>query len=130
MCGLAGIWSKNNIETQESYLEIILDKQSHRGPDNRSKVTIDDITLGHNRLAILDLSPKANQPFVSNCGRYCLVYNGEIYNYLELKQELNYEFKTSSDSEVLLASYIKYGVKCIEKFNGMFAFALYDNIEN
>lgn len=129
MCGLAGIWSKNNIETQESYLEIILDKQSHRGPDNRSKVTIDDITLGHNRLAILDLSPKANQPFVSNCGRYCLVYNGEIYNYLELKQELNYEFKTSSDSEVLLASYIKYGVKCIEKFNGMFAFALYDNIE-
>lgn len=129
MCGIVGVWSKNSIETQESYVDTILKKQYHRGPDNSSKITIDDITLGHNRLAIIDLNSNANQPFVSNCGRYSVVFNGEIYNYLELKSELDYEFKTHSDTEVLLASYIKYGEKCIEKFNGMFAFALYDKKE-
>lgn len=129
MCGIVGIWSKNSIEIQESYVDTILKKQYHRGPDNSSKITIDDITLGHNRLSIIDLNANANQPFVSNCGRYSVVFNGEIYNYLELKSELDYEFKTHSDTEVLLASYIKHGEKCIEKFNGMFSFALYDKQE-
>jgi len=129
MCGLVGVWSKNNIEIQERYLDSILKKQYHRGPDNNSKITVDDISLGHNRLAIIDLSQKANQPYESNCGRYTLVFNGEIYNYLELKQNLDYQFKTSSDTEVLLASYINYGEKCIEKLNGMFAFAIYDKNE-
>ena len=129
MCGIVGIWSKNSIETQESYVDTILKKQYHRGPDNNSKITIDDITFGHNRLAIIDLNVNANQPFMSNCGRYSVVFNGEIYNYLELKRELDYEFVTHSDTEVLLASYIKYGEKCIDKFNGMFAFALYDQKE-
>ena len=129
MCGIVGIWSKNSIETQESYVDTILKKQYHRGPDNSSKITIDDITFGHNRLAIIDLNVNANQPFMSNCGRYSVVFNGEIYNYLELKRELDYEFVTHSDTEVLLASYIKYGEKCIDKFNGMFAFALYDQKE-
>lgn len=129
MCGIVGIWSKSSIETQESYVDTILKKQYHRGPDNSSKYTVDDITLGHNRLAIIDLNANANQPFVSNCGRYSVVFNGEVYNYLELKSELDYEFVTHSDTEVLLASYIKYGEKCIDKFNGMFAFALYDQKE-
>lgn len=129
MCGIVGIWSKNSVEVQEKYVDAILQKQYHRGPDNSSKCTIDDITLGHNRLAIIDLNQNANQPFKSNCGRYSIVFNGEIYNYIELKSELNYEFKTYSDTEVLLASYIKYGEKCIEKFNGMFSFALYDKEE-
>lgn len=129
MCGIVGIWSKNSVETQEKYVDTILKKQYHRGPDNSSKITIDDITLGHNRLAIIDLHSSANQPFVSNCGRYSVVFNGEIYNYLELKNELDYEFKTESDTEVLLASYIQYKEKCIEKFNGMFSFALYDRQE-
>ncbi len=129
MCGIVGIWSKNNLNTQENYVDKILDKQYHRGPDNSSKYTIDDITLGHNRLAIIDLNQNANQPFISNCGRYSIVFNGEIYNYIELKQNLDYDFKTSSDTEVLLASYIKYGEKCIEQFNGMFSFAIYDNQE-
>ncbi len=129
MCGIVGIWSKNSVEIQESYVCTILKKQYHRGPDNSSKYTVDDITLGHNRLAIIDLNSNANQPFISNCGRYSVVFNGEIYNYLELKRELDYEFKTHSDTEVLLASYIKYGESCIEKFNGMFAFALYDKKE-
>jgi asparagine synthase (glutamine-hydrolysing) len=129
MCGIVGIWSINSTNKQEIYVDAILKKQYHRGPDNSSKITIDDITLGHNRLAIIDLNQNANQPFLSNCGRYSVVFNGEIYNYLELKSELNYEFITHSDTEVLLASYIKYGEKCIEKFNGMFSFALYDRQE-
>lgn len=130
MCGITGIWSDSNLGVQERYVSLILDKQHHRGPDNKSKISISNITLGHNRLAILDLTSKANQPFISNCGRYFIVFNGEIYNYLELKKELDYDFKTSSDTEVLLASFIKYGYKCIEKFNGMFAFAIYDKKEN
>lgn len=129
MCGIVGVWSNNSKEVQESYVNKILNKQQHRGPDNSSKITIDDITLGHNRLAIIDLNKNANQPFTSNCGRYSVVFNGEIYNYLELKFELDYEFKTYSDTEVLIASYIKYGEKCIEKFNGMFSFAIYDKKE-
>ena len=129
MCGIVGIWSKNSIEIQEKFVNKVLTKQYHRGPDNSSELTVDDITLGHNRLAIIDLNQNANQPFVSNCGRYSIVFNGEIYNYLELKKKLDYEFKTHSDTEVLLASYIKYGTKCIEKFNGMFSFAIYDKAE-
>lgn len=129
MCGIVGIHSKNSIEVQEKYVNKILTKQYHRGPDNSSKLTVDDITLGHNRLAIIDLNQNANQPFISNCGRYSIVFNGEIYNYLELKKELDYEFKTHSDTEVLLSCYIKYAEKCIEKFNGMFSFAIYDKQE-
>ncbi|WP_428737641.1 asparagine synthase (glutamine-hydrolyzing) [Sulfurimonas sp.] len=129
MCGIVGIWSNNSIDQQERYVDLILQKQYHRGPDNSSKYSIDTITLGHNRLAIIDLNEMANQPFISNCGRYSIVFNGEIYNYLELKSTLKYDFKTHSDTEVLLASYIEYGEKCIEKFNGMFSFAIYDQKE-
>jgi len=129
MCGIVGIWSVNKIEIQENYVDTILTKQYHRGPDNSSIYSVDDITLGHNRLAIIDLHENANQPFISQCGRYSIVFNGEIYNYLEIKKELEYQFKTKSDTEVLLASYIKYGTRCIEKFNGMFAFAIYDKQE-
>ena len=78
MCGIVGIWSKNNREIQERYVDAILEKQYHRGPDNSSKIMVDDVTLGHNRLAIIDLN--ANQPFTSNCGRYSIVFNGEIWS--------------------------------------------------
>lgn len=126
MCGIVGVWSKNIVSIQEEYVDKILEKQHHRGPDNSSNYSIDGITLGHNRLAIIDLNANANQPFISDCGRYSLVFNGEIYNYIELKKNLDYPFKTQSDTEVLLACYIKYGARCLEKFNGMFAFAIYD----
>jgi asparagine synthase (glutamine-hydrolysing) len=129
MCGIAGVWSKNDQSIQKKFVEQIINKQHHRGPDNQSKYSVNEITLGHNRLAIIDLNKNANQPFISDCGRYSLVFNGEIYNYIELKKTLDYPFKTQSDTEVLLACYIKYGVQCLEKFNGMFAFALYDNQE-
>ena len=84
-----------------------------------------------NRLAIIDLSAKSNQPFIDNLGRYVLVFNGEIYNYIEIKAELQnqYDFKTESDTEVLLAAFIIYGESCLEKFNGMFAFAIWDHQE-
>ena len=129
MCGIVGICSFDTQDLREQQVAKILQRQHHRGPDNTSLLTCDDVTLGHNRLAIIDLSNEANQPFVSSCGRYVVVFNGEIYNYLELKDELEYDFKTSSDTEVLLASYIKYGVECLSKFNGMFAFAIYDKLE-
>jgi asparagine synthase (glutamine-hydrolysing) len=129
MCGIVGVWSNETVSIKEKFVDRILNRQSHRGPDNKSKYSVNDIVLGHNRLAIIDLNRKSNQPFVSNCGRYSIVFNGEIYNYIELKKELNYQFETSSDTEVLLASYIKYGESCVERFNGMFAFAIYDQFK-
>lgn len=125
MCGIAGVWS-DKINNHASILDKILQAQNHRGPDNCSSYSIDDLSLGHNRLAIIDLTESANQPMVSYCGRYVIVFNGEIYNYTELKAQLNYSFSTSSDTEVLLASYIQWGEDLLPKLNGMFAFAVYD----
>lgn len=128
MCGIAGIIG----EYKELQLDAMLAIQHHRGPDATRKYFDENYAaLGHNRLAIIDLSPKSNQPFLDPSGRYALVFNGEIYNYIELKAELlgQYDFKTESDTEVLLAAFIIYGKKCLEKFNGMFAFAIWDNQE-
>lgn len=109
---------------------------AHRGPDNDSIWSAEEISLGHRRLSIIDLSPESNQPFVSSDGRYVIVYNGELYNYRELKLELQraakgsahqaYIFRTASDTEVVLAAFIRFGYTCLERFNGMFAFAVYD----
>jgi len=128
MCGIAGIMGNVDREKREMYISQILEQQHHRGPDYRGIYSVDQITLGHNRLAIIDLDSRSNQPFHSHCGRYTIVFNGEIYNYLELREELKltYPFKTESDTEVLLASYIKWGVEALRYLNGMFAFAIYD----
>ncbi|MBW2937708.1 asparagine synthase (glutamine-hydrolyzing) [Aureisphaera sp. CAU 1614] len=128
MCGIAGLVGGN---PQERQLLTMLTAQKHRGPDFLGTYFDDGIALGHNRLSIIDLSPEANQPFYSKDGRYILVYNGEIYNYLELKESLKayYPFKTKSDSEVLLAAYIHWGSSCLEHFNGMFSFAIWDTQE-
>lgn len=100
----------------------------HRGPDASGIYHNGKCLLGHNRLSIIDLSKEANQPFSDTSGRYQLIFNGEIYNYKELKAEIGgrYDFKTSSDTEVLLATYIVFGKDCLEKLNGMFAFAIWD----
>ncbi|HET7361705.1 MAG TPA: asparagine synthetase B, partial [Salinimicrobium sp.] len=107
----------------------MLQKQAHRGPDN-SGIFIDAgfAGLGHARLAIIDLTSEANQPFQDNSDRYSLVFNGEIYNYVELKNELRstYQFKTSSDTEVLLAAYLHWGKDCLSRLKGMFSFAIWD----
>lgn len=128
MCGIAGIIGDCN----EGQLDAMLASQYHRGPDATGKYLDDQYAaLGHNRLAIIDLSEQSNQPFVDNSGRYLIVFNGEIYNYIEIKADLQsqYDFKTASDTEVLLAAFIIYGASCLEKCNGMFAFAIWDNQE-
>lgn len=128
MCGIAGIIGNTISQAQ---LDLMLEKQAHRGPDDTGRYIAEGITLGHNRLAIIDLSPEANQPFFSHDKRYILVFNGEIYNYIELKKELEqtFSFKTGSDTEVLLAAYQKWGSACLSKLNGMFAFAIWDTKE-
>jgi asparagine synthase (glutamine-hydrolysing) len=126
MCGIAGIIG--HFEAFE--LDAMLASQQHRGPDYTGRYFDGGYAaLGHNRLAIIDLSPQSNQPFLDISGRYSLVFNGEIYNYIELKAELqsHYSFQTESDTEVLLAAYIVYGTACLQKFNGMFSFAIWDN---
>lgn len=127
MCGIAGILGEDPDKT--ILMQQMLDKQSHRGPDAQGMWSDEHISLGHNRLSIVDLSEAANQPMQSSCGRFVLVFNGEIYNYLELKQALDYPFQTNSDSEVLLAMYVRYGVEMLELLNGMFAFAIWDRKE-
>ena len=129
MCGIAGIIGHTPSEAE---LEKMLQIQHHRGPDHTgSYIDPGFAALGHNRLSIIDLSPDANEPFVDNSGRYALTFNGEIYNYKELRQDLRgqYHFKTSSDTEVLLAAYIHWGKDCLPRFNGMFAFAIWDSKE-
>ena len=128
MCGIAGIIGNHN----ESQLDGMLISQNHRGPDATGKYFDKSYAaLGHNRLAIIDLSEQSNQPFIDNSGRYGIVFNGEIYNYIEIKAALQsqYDFKTESDTEVLLAAFIIYGKSCLAKLNGMFAFAIWDNQE-
>ena len=99
----------------------------HRGPDATAVFVGEGITLAHNRLAILDLSPKAGQPMHDTSGRYTTVFNGQIYNFKELREELKpYPFKTTGDTEVILAAYTRWGKECVEHFDGMFAFALWD----
>ena len=126
MCGIVGFISKDE---SLNVLEDMLEIQAHRGPDDRG-VFFDKnsgVHLGHNRLSIIDLSMAGHQPFVSNCERYIIVYNGEVYNFADIKEELielGYEFKSNSDTEVILYSYIEWGVDAIEKFVGMFAFVI------
>ena len=100
----------------------------HRGPDGTGIFLDEKISLGHNRLSILDLSDAASQPMASNDGRFVIIFNGEIYNFKELKKELKdfYQFKTNSDTEVILAAYKKWGLEAVKKFNGIFAFAIWD----
>jgi asparagine synthase (glutamine-hydrolysing) len=132
VCGIAGIFRHNRI-TQDD-IDLVNsqnDIQKHRGPDDEGLYSDKSCALGHRRLAIIDLSKDGRQPFVSSDGRFQLVYNGEIYNYIELREELKllgWQFKTKTDTEVLLQAYQQYGEACLTKFNGMFAFAIYDSL--
>ncbi|MCC6724505.1 MAG: asparagine synthase (glutamine-hydrolyzing) [Saprospiraceae bacterium] len=130
MCGIAGIISKKPIE--EASIEIAIDHLKHRGPDAGSVFGNAHVRLGHRRLSIIDLSDAANQPFTDTSGRYTIVFNGEIYNYQQIRQRLEgkYQFTTSSDTEALLALYIAYGENFLNSLDGMFAFAIWDAKEN
>lgn len=129
MCGLAAIY---NLDEKDKVNDLLIEKMMNeikeRGPDHFDTYRNPKITLGHRRLSIIDLDEKANQPFYWK-EKYVLIFNGAIYNYRELKTELKdlgYFFKTDSDTEVLIASYDKWGIDCLNKFNGMWAFILWD----
>lgn len=134
MCGIAGYISLNNGLTELQLKQASLLIQ-HRGPDADGFYFSPDKKVGfaHRRLSILDLSNAANQPMHSADGRYCIIFNGEVYNFKELKQALNDKgasLKTSSDTEVILELFIQEGAACFARLNGMFAFAIYDKQEN
>lgn len=110
-----------------------LNSLSHRGPDNIDFKSYGNTYIGHTRLSIIDIDSSANQPMISNCNNFVLSYNGEIYNYLELKSELiklGYIFKTNSDSEVLLNGFIEHGENILNKIEGIFAFIVYDKLRD
>ncbi len=128
MCGIAGFFDTSlKSDVADATLSAMLTAIAHRGPDARGKLLKDGVGLGHNRLSIIDLSEEANQPFFYNDA--AIVFNGEVYNYVEVKKELlakGYRFRTSSDTEVILASYLEWGTDCVNKFVGMWAFVIYD----
>lgn len=133
MCGITGIVSfSSEYKTEDLYS--IIRKQTyslkHRGPDSEGIFIKDGVALGHRRLSIIDLNEISNQPLHDVSKRYTIVFNGEIYNYNEIKSNIkDYSWQTLSDTEVILASFIKWGEKCLEKLNGMFAFAIWDNVQ-
>ena len=135
MCGIAGIinYSENLKEIKKTIKQIII-AQDNRGPDNNDiwVSSCNKVSLGHNRLSIIDLTNNANQPFISHDGNFIITFNGEIYNYLEIKKELlssNVKFRSNSDTEVLIEAYKKWGINFLLKLRGMYAFAIYDKIK-
>src|SRR3989338_7279527 len=130
MCGILGVYSKRNTLFSKELFADTLKTMLHRGPDAQGIIYKPPIYFGHNRLSILDLSNAANQPFFSASQRSVIIFNGEIYNYLSLKQGLQtkgYHFHTQSDTEVLLTLYEHAGIEnTLKKLNGMFAFAIFD----
>lgn len=126
MCAINGITTEDrDIVTKMNEIT------KHRGSDGSRIYMTDGITLGHNRLAIIDLHERSSQPMTSNNQRYTIVYNGELYNYSALKKELEtqYEFKTDGDTEVLLAAYVVWGSEMLSRLNGIFAFAIWDSVQ-
>ena len=132
MCGIAGIINLNGEPVSPVVLKRMTDAIAHRGPDGEGQWIEGDVGLGHRRLAIIDLSPAGRQPMISADHRYVLSYNGEIYNYRELRTELEaegYWFRSESDSEVVLYALAHWGADALLRLNGMFAIALWDRKE-
>jgi len=125
MCGIAGYYSLSQKYTPTD-LKKMTDCLQHRGPDADGFFYDDVAGLGHRRLSIIDLSTAANQPMTSHNSQYIIIFNGEIYNFKEIAFELDMPLRTHSDTEVILEAFVKWGVNAVNKFNGMFAIALYD----
>lgn len=132
MCGILGVFNFNK-QIRFDQFERSLQLLKHRGPDSQQAKQLDEFVIfGHTRLSIIDLSTSSNQPF-SVDSRYTLTYNGEIYNYLEIREELRtlgIEFHSNGDTEVVLQAYKTWGEDCVKRFNGMWSFAIYDNLKN
>src|SRR3989344_7821498 len=124
MCGIVGFnW------TDEELLRRMCSVIAHRGPDGEGFYFDNKISLGHRRLSIIDLSERGKQPMCNEDGTIWITFNGEIYNFQELRKELEkkgHKFKSNTDTEIIIHSYEEYGIDCLQKFNGMFAFCIYD----
>jgi asparagine synthase (glutamine-hydrolysing) len=128
MCGIFGYVGELSAPVAETCLATL----AHRGPDGSGLWQTEEITLGHRRLAILDLSNSGRQPMEYGEGRYRITFNGEIYNFLEIRSELTgkgHRFRSDTDTEVILAAYAEWGPDCLRRFNGMWAFAIWDDVE-
>ena len=128
MCGICGVVALG-LPPERETVEAMMTALAHRGPDGRGAYFGDGVALGHLRLAIIDLSDAGRQPFASDDGTLQLIHNGEIYNYRELREELEgkgHRFRSATDTEVVLAAYREWGDRCVERFNGMWAFAIWD----
>lgn len=129
MCGIFGCIGAKISEEQARFCS---NQLYHRGPDGSGLWQEDCITLAHRRLSIIDLSNAGKQPMTDDSQRYWITFNGEIYNYIEIKNELvgkGHLFHSNSDTEVILAAYKEWGERCVYRFNGMWAFAIYDSNE-
>jgi asparagine synthase (glutamine-hydrolysing) len=127
MCGIIGTLSRDHKNPKIDQWN--LDQIAHRGPDGRGVYSDEYLSFGHTRLSIIDLSETGHQPMEYADSRYVITYNGEIYNYLELRkdlEEIGEHFISNSDTEVILGAYHIWGKKCVNKFRGMFAFAIWD----
>ncbi len=124
MCGISGITNKN-----VNIVENMTDITCHRGPDDRGVYEDENVTLGHSRLSIQDLSDAGHQPMTSSTGRYVIVFNGEIYNFKRLKNKIDSNFKSISDTEVILELFETFGIEGISKLSGIYAFAIWDKKE-
>ena len=129
MCGICGIFNLNGEPVSPVNLRKMTDAMVHRGPDGEGFYIDSFLGLGHRRLAIIDLSPAGHQPMITTDGQYAISYNGEVYNFQELRVELEslgHQFRSRTDSEVILNAYAQWGPECVDRFNGMFAFAVWD----
>ncbi len=139
MCGINGIYGLTDTQLAKQKVVAMNTCMKHRGPDDEGVFVNEKIAFGHRRLSIIDLSAAGHQPMSSSDGRYHIIYNGELYNYKELKFELqrissnsnekSYFFQTNTDTEVIIAAYVRWGMDCLKRFNGMFAFAIWDEQE-
>lgn len=129
MCGICGIFNLNGEPVSPVNLRKMTDAITHRGPDGEGFYMDSFVGLGHRRLAIIDLSPAGHQPMLTQDGQFAIVYNGEVYNFQELRAELEslgYQFRSKTDTEVVLNACAEWGPECVNRFNGMFAFAIWD----
>ena len=127
MCGIVGF--TNKINDSDSVLGKMMDRIRHRGPDAEGKYIDEDIALGHRRLSIIDISSQGDQPIFNEDGSLVIVFNGEIYNYKEIREKLvsaGHTFRTNTDTEVLIHGYEEYGEKLLSKLRGMFSFVIWD----
>ena len=128
MCGINGIINLPLVKPEES-IQKMNASLSHRGPDAKGFFYENDVLLGHTRLSIIDLSAEANQPFYSEDNNYVIVYNGEVYNFEEIKKKYNLTCKTTSDTEVILKAFLLKGIEIFNELNGMFALAIYNKMD-